>query len=181
MKKFCCFLPLAFLFAPVKGFTSDLTIFGGLQRQGKITLRQGVSNVPTLFDSTNFGLVGMRAGIGKKMLGTETTFGYTSNFIDSRMKAVILSQNLMLQVPTPAVRPYATVGIGPVITKGTGITDIGTKFAVNYGGGVKVTLAGPVGARVDIRNYTLPSVQNQTLNIFEVSLGIVFFFGGSHN
>jgi opacity protein-like surface antigen len=180
MKKICCFIVLAFVLSPAAGFASDLTIFGGLQRQGKVTLKQGVSNVPTLFDSQNFGLFGMRAGIGRKMLGTETTFGYTSNFIDSRMKAVILNQNLMVQVPTPAVRPYATVGIGPVITKGDGITDIGTKFAVNYGGGVKVTLAGPVGARVDIRNYTLPSVQSQTLNIFEVSLGVVFFFGG-HN
>jgi outer membrane protein with beta-barrel domain len=180
MKKICCFLALAFLFAPAKGFASDLTIFGGLQRQGKITLRQGVSNVPTLFDSKNFGLFGIRAGIGKKMLGTETSFGYTSSFIDSRMKAVILNQNLMVQVPTPAVRPYATVGVGTIITKGTGITDIGTKFAVNYGGGLKVSLAGPVGARVDIRNYTVPSVQSQTLNVFEMSLGIVFFFGGDH-
>ena len=177
MKRICCFIALAFVFTPAAGFASDLTIFGGLQRQGKITLRQGVSNVPTLFDSQNFGLFGIRAGIGKRMLGTETTFGYTSNFIDSRMKAVILNQNLVVQIPTPAVRPYATVGIGSVITKGSGITDIGTKFAVNYGGGLKVTLAGPVGGRVDIRNYTLPSVQNQTLNIFEVSLGVVFFFG----
>ena len=70
---------------------------------------------------------------------------------------------------------------------------IGTKFAMNYGGGVKVFPAGPIGVRFDIRGYLIPSVkfnlplptsptatvqsQSQTLNMLEVGVGIVFAFG----
>ena len=52
----------------------------------------------------------------------------------------------------------------------------GAKFAINYGGGVKLKLAGPVGAQIDLRNYFLPSVLSETLNVFEASVGIVFSF-----
>jgi hypothetical protein len=69
---------------------------------------------------------------------------------------------------------------------------IGTKFAVNYGGGIKILPAGPVGVRFDIRGYTVPSVHfnlptlavptttvqstTQTLNLLEVGAGVVFNF-----
>ena len=67
------------------------------------------------------------------------------------------------------------------------MVDIGSKFAFNYGGGVKA-MAGPVGVRFDIRGYAIPSVhtnatitgptiQSQTLNVIEVSLGVVFAIG----
>ncbi len=75
------------------------------------------------------------------------------------------------------------------------IGDIGNKFAINYGGGVKVFPAGPVGVRFDIRGYTLPSVkftlpltsvppgigavvqtQSQSVNFIEFGLGVVFKF-----
>jgi hypothetical protein len=45
----------------------------------------------------------------------------------------------------------------------------------NYGGGVKILPAATLGARIDIRGYTVPSVQSQTLNIIEVSVGVVSF------
>jgi hypothetical protein len=71
----------------------------------------------------------------------------------------------------------------------------GTKFALNYGGGVKVLPAGPVGLRFDVRGYLIPSVrfnisnptitdplatiksQSQTLNMLEIGMGIVFSKG----
>jgi hypothetical protein len=40
-------------------------------------------------------------------------------------------------------------------------------------------LAGPVGLRFDARGYTLPDLLSQTLNIFEVSAGVTFSFGGN--
>jgi hypothetical protein len=73
---------------------------------------------------------------------------------------------------------------------------MGAKFALNYGGGVKVFPAGPVGIRFDIRGYMIPSAkfnvaginpsdplgtiksQSQTLNILEAGFGVVFAFGG---
>jgi hypothetical protein len=59
---------------------------------------------------------------------------------------------------------------------GVGVTDFGAKFAYNYGGGVKILPAGPIGVRADIRGYTLTGVQSQKLNVFEVSLGVLFHF-----
>jgi len=183
MKKLVCFLLFVLMYGRTSAQASDITIFGGLQRQGKITLQNATSSAPSLltFDSKNFGTVGLRFGIGKHIFGGESTFAYNPNFISSNIKAVVLSQNLMIQAPLPILKPYFTAGLGTFITAGKGSTintvkDIGTKFAVNYGGGVKAFVAGPVGVRFDARGYTLPSVQNQSLNVFEVSLGLVFSF-----
>ncbi len=172
-------------------FSSDFTLFGGLQREGKITLRNAASTVPSsiTFNPKNFGTFGVRAGVGKNVIGTETTFAYSPNWIDSSVKAAILSQDLMLQVPTPKVKPYVTAGLGPIFTKGNSLTDIGSKFAINYGGGIKFFPApGPVGGRIDFRNYSIPSIEaavcsqvgcqtsKKTLNMIEVSVGVVFAF-----
>ena len=76
----------------------------------------------------------------------------------------------------------ATKGVAAAATSG---------FAINYGGGVKIMPAGPVGVRFDIRGYTLPSVNlnlassianqtvkttNQNVNFFEFGFGVVFKF-----
>jgi hypothetical protein len=98
------------------------------------------------------------------------------------------------------VKPYGTFGLGSVFTFGTdeegrpSLGKIGTKFALNYGGGVKVLPAGPVGLRFDIRGYMIPNVkfnvavptvtdplatiqtQSQTLNMLEAGVGIIFSF-----
>ena len=81
----------------------------------------------------------------------------------------------------PVVKPYGTVGLGLSGTSGNGVGVFGTKFAINYGGGVKFTPAGPVGMRVDVRGYTVPSAEfrvftteNQSLTFVEVSVGVIF-------
>jgi hypothetical protein len=177
MKRIGCFLLLALVLGVTPSVASDLTLFGGYQKEGKITLRSGASSVQSFqFNPGNFGTLGLRVGIGNKAFGAESTFAYSPNFIDSSAKAIILNENLIVQVPTPVVKPYATAGLGTIITKGNAITDIGAKLAFNYGGGVKVTIAGPVGGRLDVRGYTMPSVQSQTLNVLEVSIGVVFSF-----
>ena len=183
MKKLGCFLVCLFVLSATQAFGSDITLFGGLQREGKLTLQNATSQVtsttPSLITTNphNFGTFGLRLGIGKKVIGMESTLAYSPNFLSSSAKAVILNHNLMLQVPTPVVKPYVTAGLGTVITvtKNSTIPDIGSKFAVNYGGGLKA-MFGPVGGRLDVRGYSLPSVQSQTLNVIEVSLGVVFGF-----
>jgi opacity protein-like surface antigen len=59
---------------------------------------------------------------------------------------------------------------------GTGVSDIGSKFAFNYGGGVKIRPAGPIGVRFDARGYSVFGVQSQTLKLGEVSVGLLFSF-----
>ena len=186
MKKFGCFLLFLLMLHSAQALASDVTLYGGLQRTGTLTLQNApstiISNTPNLitFDPKNFGTLGIRVGVGK-IIGTESTFGYSPNFISSNAKAVILNQNLNVQIPTPILKPYGTVGLGTIITDSKcstalcALTDLGAKFAVNYGGGVKA-MFGPIGGRLDVRGYSIPSIQSQTLNVIEVSLGVVFHF-----
>ena len=52
----------------------------------------------------------------------------------------------------------------------------GTFLPQSTNGGVKITPATPIGAQLDVRGYAVPSVQSQTLNIVEVSVGVVISF-----
>ena len=176
MKKNGSFLAIAFLLFASPAFAGDVTLFGGFQREGKLTLKSAASSAGSFTTNpTSFSTFGLRFGKAKTV-GTESTFAYTSNFIDGSAKALILNQNLMIQAPTPVVKPYLTAGIGTIIKKGKSITGIGSRFAVNYGGGVKLKVAGPLGLRLDTRGYVIPGVQGQTLKVLEVSLGIGFGF-----
>src|SRR4051812_25404875 len=122
MKKLGWFLLYLLMLSSVPVFASDLTLYGGVQRQGKLTLHNATSNLtsttPSLLTTNpaNFGTFGIRLGIGNKVAGTESTFAYSPNFISTSAKAVILNQNFVLQIPTPIIKPYGTVGLGTVIT-----------------------------------------------------------------
>lgn len=155
-------------------YSSDVTLFGGVQRQSKLTLKsaaQGASALP--FDPRNFGVMGIRIGKGR-VLANEQTFAYSPNFIDSQSKALIISSNLVIQAPMKAAKPYVTAGLGLIRSSGSGPSSIGTKTALNYGAGLKLKIAGPVGLRFDARGYKIPKVQSQTLNVLEVTVGVIF-------
>src|SRR5206468_7605189 len=109
------------------------------------------------FNPKNFGVFGVGFGHGRIFAG-EHTLAYNPNFVDSQTKAVIYNSNWVVQVPSPKVRPYGTFGLGGYFTSGNGITDIGNKFALNYGGGLKLFPLGRVGARIDFRAYTIPNI-----------------------
>jgi hypothetical protein len=177
MKKLGCFIAISLVMC-VPAMAGDLTLFGGYQHPGNITLSSVVTTsvgtvTEIVSDPSGVGVFGVRFSHGK-VFGAEHTLAYAPHFLDSNSHAVIYNSDVMFQVPAPVVRPYATAGAGAFFVAGSGPTDIGTKFAINYGGGVKFFPAGPIGARVDVRGYLLPSVQDQTLKAFEVSLGIVF-------
>ena len=184
MKKVTSFLVLAFVFSSAPSLASDVTLFGGLQRQGKLTLQSAANAAVTeTFNPKNFGVMGLRIGAVRRIFGNETTFAYSPNFIDSSAKAFILNSNLIVQTPTDAATPYLTAGLGTIYTMANSrcatcvsITDTGAKFAINYGGGLKA-FKGPVGIRFDARNYLIPSIQSQKLNVLEVTLGLVFRVG----
>jgi opacity protein-like surface antigen len=164
----------------------DVTLFGGVQRQGKLTLRSAPGTTVNLLrtiNSTNFGVFGVRFGHGR-VFGGEHTLAFAPNFIDADTKAVIYNSNFRIQAPLPVVRPYGTVGLGLIGTSGDGLGSFGTKFALNYGGGVKFMPAGPVGVNVDVRGYAVPSTEfkvftteSQRVDFLEVTVGVVFAFG----
>jgi len=164
------------LTVPALAENRDFTIFAGGQFPGSVQLNDVTSGVTqTLGDPINSGLFGIRYGRGR-VVGHEETFAYTNKFLDDKSQSVILNGNLMIQAPLPVIRPYVTAGMGTVISWGSGPSDIGSKFAVNYGGGLKIRPAGPVGIRIDARGYSVFSVQDQILNVGEVSVGILFAF-----
>lgn len=194
MKNFRCVLLLLCISVVSPVFANDITLFGGLQHQGKVALSTRNPPCPQPpgipcavspagafqhFNPKNFGVFGVRFAHGRTF-GGEHTLAYNPNFVESQTKAVIYNSNLIVQVPLPKVRPYGTFGVGTFFIFGDGITDIGTKFALNYGGGLKIFPSGPIGGRIDVRGYRIPNItdprQDQTLNIFEVSVGAVFSF-----
>jgi Outer membrane protein beta-barrel domain len=200
MKTLGCFLVLMSILAAVPAYAaSDLTLFGAAQHQGKLTLQSATQTATTTssLDPRTFGLFGIRFSHGK-IIGGEHTLAYAPNFLVTGGRALFYNSDLLVQAPLPKVTPYATAGLGAVFTWSSSsstlnqaLSDIGTKFAVNYGGGVKIFPGGPVGVRFDIRGYTLPSVSfnipasvanqavktsNQNLNFFEYGVGVVFKF-----
>jgi hypothetical protein len=200
MKTLGCFLAWTCITAAIPAYAdSDLTLFGALQHQGKLTLQSATQTATTTrnFNPRTFGVYGVRYSHGK-IIGGEHTLAYAPNFFASNSKAFIYNSDLLLQAPFPKIRPYGTVGLGAIFTWSPesgpnlpALGDIGTKFAINYGGGVKILPSGPVGVRFDIRGYTLPGVkfnlsgslatqtvqtQSQSLNFIEYGFGVVFKF-----
>jgi hypothetical protein len=203
MKSVGCFLVLmCFVAAVPANADSDFTLFGAAQHQGSLTVRTASSTATALgsFDPATFGTFGIRIGHGKVM-GGEHTVAYAPNFLEANTKAIIYNSDFLVQAPLPKVKPYATAGLGTIFTWGEdssgrpAFANLGNRFALNYGGGVKVLPAGPVGIRVDIRGYLIPSVkfnvltptaadplatvksQSQTLNMLEAGFGIIFNLG----
>jgi opacity protein-like surface antigen len=203
MKNLRCFLMLVCVLLAIPAYAdSDLTLFGAAQHQGELTLQsaQTAATTTSNFNPGTFGTFGLRFSHGS-VLGGEHTLAYAPHFLDVNTKAFIYNSDLLVQAPLPKAKPYVTAGLGTIISWGTdsagrpSIGKIGTKFAINYGGGVKVLPAGPVGVRFDIRGYVIPGAkfnlvspsitnptatiqtQSQTLNMLEVGLGIVFAFG----
>ena len=203
MKTFGSFLVLTCILAVVPAYAeNDFTIFGAGLREGKLTVKSATSTATSFsnLDPHTFGTFGLRFGHAK-VFGGEHTIAYAPNFVEANTKAVIYNSNFVVQAPLQKAKPYVTAGIGSIFTWGTdssgrpAFAKIGKKFALNYGGGVKVLPAGPVGIRFDIRGYAIPSAkfnllaatitdplatiksQTQTLNLLEYGFGVIFAIG----
>jgi len=204
MKRLGCFLlVLCFVVAAVPAYAdNDLTLFGAVQHQGSLTVKTASSAVTGLrtFDPATLGAFGIRIDHAK-VVGSEHTFAYVPNFLEGSTKGFMYNSGVLVQVPSPKVKPYATAGLGTIFTWGDdssgrpAFAKIGNKLTLDYGGGIKVIPAGPVGVRVDVRGYLIPNAKfnvlvptaadplatvksdSTTLNVLEASFGIVFSFG----
>jgi opacity protein-like surface antigen len=201
MKNLLCFLVFTCVLVAVPAYAdSDFTLFGAAQHQGSLTLQTAgaTASSSTSFNPGTFGTFGIRYETGK-VFGGEHTLAYSPKFLNTDARAFIYNSDFIVQVPLPKVKPYGTAGLGTIISWGTdaegrpSLGKIGTRFAINYGGGIKVFPAGPVGLRLDIRGYmipdakfNLPSLTNpldtvlsrgQNLNVLEAGIGIVFNIG----
>ena len=155
---------------PQESLAADITLFTGVQNPGKLTIDNVVRNTKL------GGVLGARLSSGQ-VIGFEQTVAFSPNFLESNRRAFTAQSNLHVGIPAGRVVPYATAGVGLIATFGDSPLNLGTKFAVNYGGGVKLRkLAGPLGVRFDVRGYSVPGLFSQTLNFVEGSVGLLFSF-----
>ena len=177
-----CYLPiclaLLLFFAPAaRG--QDITVFAGGQMPGKVTAED------LLIALDNGPIYGVRISTGfAAFLRLEHTFAFSNDFLFpdqppgvDRSKGFLFNSNLLANIPVGKVVPYATVGLGLIHQYGSENLPVGTKFAINYGGGLKfLKLLGFAGMRFDARGYTAIGVFSRSVNIFEISGGLLISF-----
>lgn len=99
---------------------------------------------------------GFAIGVGLLIVGFEFEYASTSEEIDDAAPGLRTGMgNVLFQTPFPVFgfQPYFTTGGGAY--RETLETHQETHFGINSGGGVKITLLGPVRARVDYRVFNL--------------------------
>jgi len=115
------------------------------------TIFIGASSNPT-----NRGARGFAVGAGFLIVAFEFEYGSVSDDLDSGAPSLKTGMgNVLLQTPVPifGFQPYFSVG-GGVFHESIG-SHSETNFAPNTGGGVKISLVGPLKLRVDYRVFRL--------------------------
>lgn len=99
---------------------------------------------------------GVHAGFGLLFVGFEFEYSQTSEDLQVGAPALTTGMgNIYGQtLPINGLQFYGTVG-GGVYREKLGTTHQETHFGANVGGGVKITLAGPLRLRLDYRIFTL--------------------------
>lgn len=160
---------------------ADLTFFVGGTMPGSVSYR----NVKTSL--SNSPVYGVRVGTNfVPALGMEHTLAFSSDYLfpenvsslkDAR--GFVYNSNLMVNLPVRVLSaaPYFTIGLGLLHQYGIDNSPVGSKFAVNYGGGLKFSrVAGPLGLRFDVRGYRA-GIFSDKMNLFEASGGILISLG----
>lgn len=132
-------LVAAFLLAIASPSSADVTAF------------LGSTTTPENRSTRGFAL-----GVGLLVVGFEFEYASTSEELADAAPGLRTGMgNVLLQTP------FAVFGLQPYFTTGGGIyrESLGdvreTNFGLNTGGGVKISLAGPLRARVDYRVFRL--------------------------
>ena len=97
-------------------------------------------------------------GAGLLIIGFEGEYAFTPDDPEAAAPSLVTgSGNVLIQTP------FAVLGLQPYVTTGAGLyretlgSHQDTSFALNTGGGVKVSLVGPLRLRVDYRVFKLGS------------------------
>jgi opacity protein-like surface antigen len=97
---------------------------------------------------------GVSAGLSLLIVGFEFEYARTSEDLDvAAPQLQTYMGNGLLQTPFAGIQLYATAGGGVYRESLAGVTR--TNVGVNVGGGIKMSLAGPLRLRLDYRVYTL--------------------------
>lgn len=110
----------------------------------------------TAFAPSNRTTRGFALGGGLLFIGFEFEYGDTVEDLSEGAPSLRTGMgNILFQTPVPlfGFQPYFTTGAG-VYRESLGSIDE-TNFGINNGGGVKISLVGPVRARVDYRVFSL--------------------------
>jgi hypothetical protein len=103
-------------------------------------------------------VTGGAIGIGLLIVGFEFEYAFTPDDVKASAPSLTTgSGNVLLQTPLPlfGFQPYFTTGVG--LYRETQGTHQDTSGAINTGGGVKVSLVGPLRLRLDYRVFKLGS------------------------
>jgi hypothetical protein len=111
--------------------------------------------IGTTTTPSNRQVKGFAAGIGLLVVGFEFEYADTKEEIPLAPRLRTGMGNILLQTPFPiaGLQPYVTTGGGAY--RETLGTRQETQFGVNTGGGVKISLLGPLRARIDYRVFNL--------------------------
>lgn len=99
---------------------------------------------------------GFAIGVGLLVLGFEFEYADAAEDVASGAPSLRTGMgNVLLQTPLPikGFQPYVTTGAGGYRERLGQATE--TNIGMNNGGGVKITLAGPLRVRFDYRVFTL--------------------------
>jgi hypothetical protein len=105
---------------------------------------------------SNRAVKGFAVGAGFLIVAFEFEYADTSeDLLEAAPSLRTAMGNVLLQTPVAIYRmqPYFTTGVGGYREKLDAQSD--TSFGANTGGGVKISLAGPIRARIDYRVFTL--------------------------
>jgi hypothetical protein len=111
--------------------------------------------IGSAFNPDNRTVKGLALGVGLLVVGFEFEYAEASETVEGAPALRTGMGNVLLQTPVPiaGMQFYATVG-GGLYRERLG-TRHETQIGANSGGGVKISLAGPIRARVDYRVFTL--------------------------
>jgi hypothetical protein len=138
VKRSAWLLALAILLLPATA-SADVTAF------------LGTNPTPTNRVTTGFGV-----GMGLVIVGFEFEYGHSRENLDElapSLRTYMFNGLLQTPIPIAGLQFYATAGGG--LYRETLDDDSETSVGINVGGGVKMSLAGPLRLRFDYRAFTL--------------------------
>jgi opacity protein-like surface antigen len=135
----------------IAGFTSALLLLLPTTASADLTAFLGVNGTPT-----NRTARGLAAGVGLLVVGFEFEYAHTGEDLDTlapELRTYMFNGLVQTPFPIAGMQFYGTVGGGAYQESLLGASD--TNFGINYGGGVKLSLIGPLRLRLDYRVMSL--------------------------